>query len=483
MAAQQSNKPGWPHYTCAFLTVLTLVLSVALYMQNNAYNEREAAWTDQQKKANDATGAATRVLEQVNTLKKTIGHEFETVGAAGEQNATTVVGAMLADIALAGELAQSTYKATLLKLVEELNAQKVLIANKDAEVGVLNGKVQALETQYNERVKAEETAKAGVEANLATVTNDAAEERTKKDKEIDDQRNALKEVQDQLAKTEDEFKKAVEISEKKEKNLKSQITFLKNQIEDLRNYGFEKPLGEVVSVDSDSGTLTINLGEADSLPKRTTFSVYTKANSGVARGAEDIKGAIEVVRILGPHLALAKITQEGIPSDPITAKDPIYTPTWSPGRQEKLAFVGWFDFDGDGKDDREALHELMATNRALIGAEVDAKGVYNGRKIDHDTKFLVVGEIPDPTEITDPELRRAVEEIKKFHQIMKDEADQNGVTVVRKNDFLSYMGYKPQYKLYKSGDPRPNNAQGSRTNNSSYSSGKKTSLMQGKSGK
>ena len=110
----------------------------------------------------------------------------------------------------------------------------------------------------------------------------------------------------------------------------------------------------------------------------------------------------------------------------------------------------------------------------MIGAEVDQKGVRNNRKIDHETKFLVVGEIPDPTEIVEPEERRAVEEVKKHHEKMKQEADEQGITVVRKNDFLSWMGYRPQFKRYKVGDPRPNNLPGSRTNGNSFSSGKKT---------
>ncbi len=474
MAAPASSKPGWVHYSCAFFVVLTLIFGVSLYLSNSAYTEREATWTADTKKATDQTTFARKMEEQNTALKKKIGFEFEAIGTEGEQNSNTMLGAMSAQIALAGELAQQTYSATLLKLVEEINTSKNRIATQDASIAELNAKVQALEGQYNEKVKAEESAKAKVEASLASVTTESGEERSKKDKEIEEQRAALKQSQDEFAKLDDEFKKHVESAEKREKNLRISIQLLKDELRTLRNYGFEVALGKVVSVDTDSNTVTINLGATDRLSKRTTFSVYTKANSGVARGAEDIKGAIEVIQIMGTHLAQARITQETMPSDPISPGDPIYTPAWSPGRFEKFAFVGKFDLDGDGKHDEEAINELLATNGAVMGSQVDQKGVRNTRKIDHETKFLVVGDIPDPTEISDPEERRAVEEVKKHHENMKKEADEQGVTVVRKNDFLTWMGYRPRFKLFKAGDPRPNNLPGSRTNGNNFSSGSKT---------
>ncbi|MES2791740.1 MAG: hypothetical protein V4719_19120 [Planctomycetota bacterium] len=473
MAAAASSKPGMVHYFCAFFAVCTLILGVALYLSNSGYNEREATWQAETKKASDALNSAARSMEWVASLKKKIGREFDTIGTDGEQNGNTVLGAMNADIALAGDLAQQTYSATLLKQVEENNALKNRVATADTDIAGLNTRIQALEGQYNEKVKAEELAKSKVETSLATVTNDSAEARTQKDKEIDEQRGALKQSQDDYAKLEDEFKKHTEGSDKRIKNLTMSITELKDEIRHLRNYGFEQPLGLIRSVDTDSNTVTINLGKADRLSVRTTFSVYTKANSGVARGSEDIKGSIEVTKILGPHLASAIITGETMPSDPISPADPIYTPAWSPGRFEKFAFVGKFDLTGDGKDDNELLKELIATNGAMIGAEVDQKGVRNNRKIDHDTKFLVIGEIPDPTEISEPEERRAVEEVRKHRDKMKQEADELGITVVRKNDFLSWMGYRPQYKVTKAGDARPNPGQGSRSNGNSFSSGTK----------
>ena len=475
MAAAASTKPGMVHYFCAFFVVLSLILGVALYLSASGYTEREAAWklaADDASKAKTALGTASNYLD---AMKKKIGHEYDKVGTDADQDANSVIGAMNADIKLAApDLQQQTYRATLLKLVEENGVVKNRIAAADAEIAALNKRNQDLESQYNQRVVASTLAKTAVETSLAAVTNESTEARTQKDKEIEEQRSALKTNQDEYAKLEDEFKKDKEINEKRIKNLQDSIRLYKEEVAHLHNYGFEKPLGKIVQVDTDSNTVTVNLGSADRLSKRTTLSVYTKANSGVARGSEDIKGSIEIIKIIGPHLAQGKITGETMPGDPIAPGDPIYTPAWSPGRIEKFAFVGKFDFNADGKDDRNILYELVQTNGALVGAEVDQKGVRNNRKIDHDTKFLVVGEIPDPTEIVEPEERRAVEEVKKHHEKMKLEADEQGVTVVRKNDFLSWMGYRPEYKLYRTGDLRPNGLKESRSNGNNFSSGSKS---------
>ena len=134
MAAAASSKPGMVHYFCAFFAVCSLILGVALYLSNSAYNEREAAWQAETKKASESTSTATRALEWVSSLKKKIGHEFDTVGADGEQNANTVLGAMNANIALAGDLAQPTFAATLLKLVEENSALKNRVAAADVDI-------------------------------------------------------------------------------------------------------------------------------------------------------------------------------------------------------------------------------------------------------------------------------------------------------------------------------------------------------------
>ncbi len=81
--------------------------------------------------------------------------------------------------------------------------------------------------------------------------------------------------------------------------------------EDAKN----QPAGSVKHVDPETQTVWINLGAKDGLKKRTTFQILEAKKEGA------VNGQIEVVRILGPHLAEARILKQ----DP---KSPIQKGNW-----------------------------------------------------------------------------------------------------------------------------------------------------------
>ena len=49
--------------------------------------------------------------------------------------------------------------------------------------------------------------------------------------------------------------------------------------------------------------------------------------------------------------------------------------------------------------------------------------------------------------------------MQKQHDALVNEARLYGIRVVRLNDFLDYIGYKPEQRLWKPGDNRPFNLQ------------------------
>ncbi len=65
------------------------------------------------------------------------------------------------------------------------------------------------------------------------------------------------------------------------------------------------------------------------------------------------KGGIEISRILGDHLAEARIVDDNI-SDPLLPGDVVHTALWTPGVREKFAFTDGMDIDGDGTDRPDA---------------------------------------------------------------------------------------------------------------------------------
>jgi hypothetical protein len=468
MAAAPTSKPGWVHYSCAFLFISTLFLSIGLYLTISGAKETEAARVAAEKKANEATTASTRALDWITTLKNKIGYTYEAIGTEDGKEPNTVAGGMNNDIEAAADPAIKSYRALVLSLLDQLNTAKTGIANKDNEIAQLNDQISKLKSQYNAQVAQEESAKQEVEKNLTAATTASAEERTKKDKEIDDQRAALKTLQEEYAKLEDDFKKSSETSEKTTKGLRDSIARLNKKIVEMSKEDFDAPLGKISEVDNDAHTVTINLGRTDKLKELTTFSVYTKPDTGTSGGSEDIKGSIKVIKILGPHLAQCAITTEVLKSNPISPGDPIFTPLWTPGQTEKIAVVGAFDLDQDGKHDQELLLELLRNNGATLGAYVDQKGERHNGRVDFYTKYLVIGNIPDVTLVNDAEERRAVEEISKNRDKMKQEAEENGVRLIRMADFIRKTGFKSQHRRVPAGQLAPNKATIRRSNDPAY---------------
>ena len=87
----------------------------------------------------------------------------------------------------------------------------------------------------------------------------------------------------------------------------------------------EVPDGEIIHVNQKSGSVWINVGQADGLRRQVTFSVVG-ADKSVGK-YQPTKGRIEVVELLGPHFAECRILDDKI-TDPLVPGDKIFTPFW-----------------------------------------------------------------------------------------------------------------------------------------------------------
>jgi hypothetical protein len=135
----------------------------------------------------------------------------------------------------------------------------------------------------------------------------------------------------------------------------------------------------------------------------------------------------------------------------MAAGDPVYTPLWSPGRAQDFAFVGLIDLDGDKQSDRDLLHEIVSTAGARISLEVDDDGKLRGDPISERTKFLVIGELPNIIDAALPEEKEKIAAIAKHYKDLATAAREHGVTIVSLSDFLNYIGFKTQRRLFKPG--------------------------------
>ncbi|RMG37724.1 MAG: hypothetical protein D6725_08475 [Planctomycetota bacterium] len=456
-----ANKPTAVHFALIFFVMAFLIAAVAAYMQTKAIAENEARWEKAQKDAQAAKKAQQDLDDQVQALKRVIGYLSENVGYPNEEDGSVLAQAK-ADLEKVPNLTEKTYRAAVAQLLTDVqNLQKERDAvNTDKlkeheELLALRSRHEQVNDQYKQQAQKAE--------------KDLRDLIAKKEEEIRAKETQLRQLRDEYNRVTREMDELVDAHRKEKKRLEQQISFLNRQVDYLRarldeatKISFEEPDGEITWVDSGTGMVWINLGSADNLPRRMTFSVYRKTHHGVARGKDDIKGAIEVTRIIDAHTAEARIMDNDI-YDPIAKGDPIYTPLWNPGQRLRFAVVGLIDLDGDGEYDRQRFHDLLLAAGASLDNEVDDDGNRiryihfpdefvpwdeSMPGLDVHTKFLIVGEIPDPSQATRQEDIDRINRIIKHHKQMLEEARMQGTRVVSLSDFLAWMGYRPQRRLY-----------------------------------
>ena len=460
MAAPQ-NKPIGYQVAVIVLSLGIVILGTLVYMDQKSLREMRTENVKSNADRTKVEGLERAVRENFEDLKKLTGNPGDDYGLGDDGNVSKVRGMNLADIRKAG-VAEETHKAAINTLVTRANELERERDKIRTDLEALQKNLLDLRNQYQVQVDTQSGARSKAEGDLSAQIKNKDEEVRVKQKRIDELTTAANEAAAEL-----ENEKAARAAEvKKLENdmatVKKINIRLTEEINKITKTSFEVADGEVRWVDHQNGRVWINLGEADNLPKRMTFSVYTKNHNGVARGSDDIKGAIEVTRIIDAHTAEARIIKDEL-YQPIAKGDPIFTPIWSPGRKENFSFVGIIDLDGDGKSDRQKLHELVAAAGATIDNEVDDDGKrirymkFPNDFIDHgegvpgidvNTKFLVLGEIPDIALAAKDEDKDRIGRILKHRKTLGDEAQQQGVRIVNLNDFLSWIGYQPQRKLF-----------------------------------
>ena len=463
MAAPQ-NKPIGYQIAVVALSLGIVILGTLVYMDikqiRTVTAENLKSTADRQK----IEALERKVREEFDDLKKLTGNPGDDYGLGVEESLTKVRGMNAADIARAGLDPQTerTHKVAINTLLQRSLDRERERDDASAKYAESQRLIANLQKQYQGMVDTENAGRVKAETDRTTAMTNLDEQVRAKQKRIDELTTAANEAAAEL-----ENEKAARAAEVK--TLDVQIAKLvaingklTDEIDEIKKTSFEIADGEIRWVDHQNGRVWINLGEADNLPKKMTFSIYTKNHNGVARGSNDIKGAIEVTRIIDAHTAEARIIKDDL-YQPVAKGDPIFTPIWSPGRKENFSFVGIIDLDGDGKSDRQKLHELVSGAGASIDNEIDDDGKriryvkYPNDFIDHgegvpgidvNTKFLVIGEIPDISLAVKDEDKDRYGRIAKHRKMLGDEAKQQGVRVVNLNDFLSWIGYQPQRKLF-----------------------------------
>ena len=458
--AANPNKPGPVHYALVVFVISTVVLGITTYMFHREYSDRAAKITELEGKEGTLNVSIKKLDDEIQALTNQTGNKFEmTLDPSNPKNATSVVGAAFADMERFGkDLSGTTYQQTLQKLREAVDAAVADVASKAAQVAILQKDINDQRDRLNKQVDTHRSAQETAEAELRTTVASRDEKLNGKQVEIDRFKAENNQLVGELAQEKEGREKERKALQNLIGQLEIRIDFMRDKIDTLEGVSFEVADGLIRRVENAGNLAWIDLGEADGLKTRMTFSVYSKESQGVGRGAEDVKGKIEVTRLLGAHMAEARIVENDL-YRPIVPNDLIYTPIWSPGLVEKISLAGMVDLDNDGKSDREQFKQLMAVSGAVLDNEITDEGerLPAGGKITVHTKFLVLGDVPDPTTLVSEKDKAINQKITDHLTELRKEARANGVRIIKINDFLAHIGFQSKRRLFRPGEQRPFN--------------------------
>ncbi len=485
--AAASNKPGAVHYFLIGFVMLSVILAITTYIFNRESFDRLAKVTELEGKASAQTALIKKYDDEIQALITQTGNKFDTVlDQTNRDNATSVVGAASLDMANYGkDLKEANYRQTLLKLREALDAASTDVGSKTVAIAALQKDLNDQRTRLNTQVDTHRKAQEKAEADLRNLVAKRDEMLNSKQTEIDRHKADINQLTSDLAQEKEGREKQVKGLQNDLAQLELRIDILKDKNNVLSGERFETADGLIAAV-STSKTVVINLGEADKLKKGMTFSVYPKDNRALGAELDELKanvdqaykdqkigvgerddrkqvlnftglkGKISVTRLLGPHSAEAQIIEDDL-YRPMVRGDVIYTPIWSPGLVEKISLIGDIDLDGDGKSDREQFHQLMDASGVVIDNEINDAGerIPAEGKISVQTKFLVLGNIPDRADIVVENEKARIDKILNHQKDMYKEARANGVRVVKLNDFLAHIGFESKRRMFRPGDNVP----------------------------
>ncbi len=486
--AAASNKPGAVHYALIIFVMLSVILGITTYMFHREYSDRLAAITKLEADLVTEKKLKSTKDDEVQALTNQNGNKFDLiVDPANRDNATSVLGAGKLDMSKHGkDLAGTNYQQTLQKLREALDAAMADVSSKTGAIAALQKDLNDQKNRLNAQIDTHRKAQEKAEADLRNLVASRDEQLNSKQGEIDRHKADINQLTGELAQEKEAREKQVKKLQDDLAQLENRIDILQDKNNVLSGVRFEQADGSIAAVNNTSRTVVIDLGELDQLKPRMTFSIYPKDNRALGAELDELKsnvdqaykdnkisigerddrkqvlsftgmkGKIEVTRILGPHSAEARIIEEDL-YRPMIAGDVIYTPTWSPGLIEKVSFIGGIDLDNDGKSDREQLHQFLAVSGVVIDNEIDDNGdrLPPEGKISVQTKFLVLGYIPDRADIVGDNEKARVDKINAHLTDMRKEARANGVRVVKLNDFLAHIGFVAKRRMFRPGDNVP----------------------------
>ena len=422
MAARQDQSQTIIIVVCS---ILILVLAIVAYLTWSEGKKAAAEAAELSSQKTQAENAARQKVQEAEQMLSMIGMDSGATFAEVQERYESDKKQFMSTF----EEGTQTYRNALDYLSTEIakTAQQENEAKK--QVKSLEQQLVTLEAEKDSQIKEREDA-------LNKANLDLASERARFKEERDNIDRQKKQLAQTLAEKESEFSQQVAAARSSQsqaedaltKAERSRATLLAERKQETPSS--EVADGQITYVNQGTQTAWIDLGEADSLRRQVTFSVFDSALSDAAKAEK--KGSIEVTRLLGEHIAEAKITSDD-PRNPILPGDRIYSQVWQRGKALRFGLTGLIDIDGDGISDLQRVKDIIALNGATLDVSLEEDGTIDG-EMTVDTRYLVLGDSPDqPSKVV----------YRDKYQEMSREANNLGVETISLTEFLNRMGYKP----------------------------------------
>jgi hypothetical protein len=445
MAAKDNNNLV---ISLSIFVLLTVGLGVAWYMTWSHSSDLQRQVTELSGKENELKSAIQNQTSEITSLRDLIGHP----GAAVDE-VVTGTKQEIAKRAGDGSAAANTLEGAMIKNAADRDINSLAATDRQIQVNVRTRELADERANHQAQMASQTNKIKQLEQGLLDKERLHGEQLAALNKELDSVKNRLTTTQDEYATYRTTKEREIEDLEKDNAKQRQALITLRREKMKLEGLTFERPDGQLTFIDQNALSCFVDIGSRDELRIGTTFSVYTKNNSGVGRSQsdKDLKGKIEITALLGDHLAEARIVDQKI-GNPLAAGDPIYSPLFWPGQKLQIAVVGLLDFDGNPGTDRDEFRRIVNSAGAEIILEVNDEAKILGKngeeltvadiekRITSETRFLVVGNLGG--EDTQDTAQKAIfNRMKTLKADMELEAENNGVYLLSLASFLDYVGY------------------------------------------
>jgi hypothetical protein len=244
-------------------------------------------------------------------------------------------------------------------------------------------------------------------------------------------------VRADLAKLQADFDKAKPVSPKKP-----------DEVEKYRDpQTYEKPKGEITSIDRDGRVATVRLVSTRGLEVGQYLSVRGVNQQG--KPLDDPRASLKVIRVIDGRFCEADIFYEKKKgqdryNEPVYKGDQVYSIGWDPFEKKHVALIGVMDAAGQAREPggfnaTDAAQKMLEFKRMLeqqgvvVDAYVDMATFELKGKINVDTDFFVVGNIPDQAKVGEKRLA-------DVQSALSSDASKKGVLIVAQRRFMNLMG-------------------------------------------